>query len=145
MMTYIWVGLLAAFIIAEAATAQLVTIWFAIGAFCSFICSFFTQNLVVQIVVFICVSAVALFLTRPIVRKLTETKKEPTNADMVIGAEGIVFEEINNLEATGLVKIKGSMWSARSADDYTVIAEGECVTVERIEGVKLIVSVKQCD
>lgn len=142
MMTYIWVGLLAAFIIAEAATAQLVTIWFAIGAFCAFICSFFTESLVIQIVVFISVSAVALVLTRPVVRKLTELKKEPTNADMYIGAEGIVFEEINNMEASGLVKVKGSMWTARSSDGSTVIPAGECVTVERIEGVKLIVKVK---
>ena len=142
MMTYIWVALLAAFVIAEAATAQLVTIWFAIGAFCAFVCSFFTKSLVIQIVVFISVSAAALVLTRPVVRKLTEIKKEPTNADMYIGAEGIVFEEINNMDAKGLVKVKGSMWTARSADDSTVIPEGEHVTVERIEGVKLIVNVK---
>ena len=141
MMTYIWVGLLAAFVIAEAATAQLVTIWFAIGAFCAFVCSFFTKSLVIQIVVFISVSAIALVLTRPVVKKLTEIKKEPTNADMYIGAEGIVFEEINNTEATGLVKVRGSMWTARSADN-SVIPENEYVTVEHIEGVKLIVRSK---
>lgn len=139
MMTYIWLGLLAVFIVIEAATAQLVTIWFAIGALCAFICTFFTENIFIQSAVFIAVSAAALVLTRPVVRKLTAAKKLPTNADMVIGAEGIVIEDINNLDSKGLVKVKGSMWTARSTDDKSIIESGEKVTVERIEGVKLIV------
>lgn len=143
MMVWIWLGLFAAFIIIEAATAQLVTVWFAVGAFCAFVSSFFTENIPVQIILFIAVSAVALAVTRPIVKKFTKTKKLPTNADMYIGADGIVFEEINNLEAKGLVKVKGSYWSARSSDDSVTLKVNDTVIVERIEGVKLIVKPKQ--
>ena len=142
MMTWIWLGLFAVFIIIEAATVQLVTVWFAIGSFCSFVSSFFTENIPVQIVLFIAVSAVALAVTRPIVKKITQHKKMPTNADMYIGKDGIVFEEINNLEAKGLVKIKGSYWSARSFDDSVVFKVNDTVVAERIEGVKLIVKPK---
>ncbi len=138
-MVWVWLAAVLVFVIIEAATAQLVTIWFAIGAVCAFIVSVFTDSLALQILVFAAVSGVALILTRPIVRKFTNSKKVPTNADMYIGMQGIVLEDINNLECTGLVKVKGSLWSARSSDD-TEIDSGSSVRVEKIEGVKLIVT-----
>ena len=51
----------------------------------------------------------------------------------------MVTEEIYNISAKGLVKVKGSVWTARSEADNERIAEGTHVTVIRIEGVKLIV------
>ena len=59
---------------------------------------------------------------------------------MYIGAEGVVLETIDNLDAKGLVKVKGSYWTARTESDDTKIKEGTHVTVRRIEGVKLIVA-----
>ena len=50
--------------------------------------------------------------------------------------------DIDNLEATGAVAVDGKVWTARSADGG-VIAPGAVVTVERIEGVKLIVDAAQ--
>ena len=58
---------------------------------------------------------------------------------MVIGAEAVVTEAIDNAQAKGLVKVKGAIWSARSADDRPIPA-GATVTVKAIEGVKLIVA-----
>ncbi len=142
MATFIWLGLFAAFIIIEAATAQLVTVWFAVGAFCSFIASFITESIAIQLLIFIAVSAIALLVTRPLVRRLTSAKRLPTNADMYIGEEGLSLEKIDNLSATGLVKVKGSLWTARSFDDSLVIEKNTPVIVERIEGVKLIVRPK---
>ena len=139
MMLWIWVALLATFIIIEATTAQLLTIWFAIGSFAALVTSFFTDNILVQVVVFVVVSVVVLAATRPLVKKMTATKKQATNADMYIGQEGIVTEEIDNISAKGLVKVKGSIWTARSETDNIQIEEGTHVTVIRIEGVKLIV------
>ncbi len=92
--------------------------------------------------IFIAVSAIALLVTRPLVRRLTSAKKLPTNADMYIGEEGLSLEKIDNLSATGLVKVKGSLWTARSFDDSLVIEKNTPVIVERIEGVKLIVRPK---
>lgn len=138
-MLWLWLVLLAAFIIIEAATAQLVTIWFAAGAFVALIASFFTESVLIQVVVFVIVSAITLAITRPLVKKVTETKKQATNADMYINQEGVVTEEIDNLEAKGLVKVKGSLWTARSEADGETIPAGTLVTVIKIEGVKLIV------
>lgn len=142
MATFIWLALFAAFIIIEALTVQLVTVWFAVGAFCSFVASFLTESLPVQLLIFIAVSAIALLVTRPLVRRLTSSKKLPTNADMYIGEEGLSLEKIDNIAATGLVKVKGSLWTARSFDDSLVIEKNTPVVVEKIEGVKLIVRPK---
>ncbi len=139
MMVWIWVALLAAFVVIEAATAQLVTIWFAIGAFAALVSTFFTESILAQIIVFVIVSAVALAVTRPVVKKMTKTKKQPTNADMYIGKQAIVTEDINNLEATGLVNVGGSVWTARTETEGCTVPAGEHVTVVKIEGVKLIV------
>lgn len=139
MMLWVWLALIAAFIIVEAATAQLVTVWFAAGSVAALITYFITDSIPVQLAVFVIVSAIALAVTRPLVRKITASKKQPTNADMYIGSEGVVTEDICNLEAKGLVKVKGSLWTARTENDGDTIEAGAHVTVKRIEGVKLIV------
>lgn len=79
-----------------------------------------------------------LFLTRPIVKKFLDFKKEDTNAGRFIGKTGFVTQTINNEFGEGLVNVSGSMWTARSIDS-SVIKEGENVIVKSIEGVKLIV------
>lgn len=142
MMVWIWLGLLAFFVIVEACTANLLTIWFAAGALAALISSFFTDNQVIQIAIFIVVSLVILVALRPIAKRYTRAKKQPTNADMYINAEGIVTEEISNLNAKGTVKVRGSVWTARSFSDEVNIPENTTIVVERIEGVKLIVKPK---
>lgn len=140
-MFWIWLALMAVFLIVEGATAQLVTIWFAVGSLGAFITALAApDNWILQIAVFAVLSAVALVCTRPLVRKITSSKKQPTNADMYLGAEGVVLETIDNLDAKGLVKVKGSYWTARTESDELKIKEGTRVTVRRIEGVKLIVA-----
>lgn len=138
-MIFVWLGLLVLFLAVEFATAQLTTVWFAAGALVSLLlASFGVDNLAIQIIVFTLVSLVSLILTRPLVKKWTRAKKQPTNADMVIGEEAVVTETISNTDGKGLAKVNGAIWSARSADDR-VIPAGKTVTVKAIEGVKLIV------
>ena len=142
MMVWVWLGLLAFFVIVEAATANLLTIWFAAGSLVAFISSFFIENPIIQIVIFVVVSLIVLVALRPIAKKYTRTKKQPTNADMYINAEGVVTEVISNLNAKGTVKVRGSIWTARSISDEVEITENAVIIVERIEGVKLIVRPK---
>ena len=138
-MIFIWLGLLVLFLAVEFATAQLTTVWFAAGALVSLLLAAFgVDNLAIQIIVFTLVSLISLILTRPLVKKWTHTKKQPTNADMVLGEEAVVTETISNTDGKGMVKVKGAVWSARSADD-SIIPAGRTVTVKAIEGVKLIV------
>lgn len=137
-MYILWAALIIIFAVFEAATAQLVSIWFVVGALASLISAFLGANFAVQIIIFIAVSILALVITRPLVKKYINPKKERTNADKVLGQTGIVVEDIDNIQAKGQVKIDGKIWSARSLDN-SLISEGEQVIIEKIEGVKLIV------
>lgn len=139
-MLIFWIVLLILLIVVEAVTAQMVTIWFAAGAVGAIVAELLNAPLWLQWVVFIAVSAVALIVTRPLVKKLTKAKIQPTNADRCIGQTAVVTEEIDNIAGKGQVRINGTDWTARSADG-SVIEKEEKVTVERIEGVKLIVKI----
>lgn len=138
-MVYVWLGVTVVFALIEAATVQLTTIWFAAGAFISMLLTLFgVKSIPIQILVFAVVSLASLIATRPLVKKVINSKKQPTNADMNIGETGVVTEEIDNINAVGTVSLKGTLWTARSLDG-SVIEKDELVKVIRIEGVKLIV------
>ena len=138
-LTVIWIVLLVLFLILEAATVQLVSAWFALGALCALLANLCGVGVVWQVVLFLVVSAICLIATRPLVKKMTATKIQKTNADRCIGAEAVVLEEINNLKSTGLVKAMGNTWTAR-AEDGSVIPKDAVVIVRKMDGVKLIVS-----
>ena len=138
-LTVIWSVLLVLFLILEAATVQLVSAWFALGALCALLANLCGVGVVWQVVLFLVVSAICLIATRPLVKKMTATKIQKTNADRCIGAEAVVLEEINNLKSTGLVKAMGNTWTAR-AEDGSVIPKDAVVIVRKMDGVKLIVS-----
>ena len=138
-LTVILIVLLVLFLILEAATVQLVSAWFALGALCALLANLCGVGVIWQIVLFLIVSAICLIATRPLVKKMTATKIQKTNADRCIGAEAVVLEEINNLKSTGLVKAMGNTWTAR-AEDGSVIPKDAVVIVRKMDGVKLIVS-----
>lgn len=138
-MTIFWLIFAVVMGILEACTAQLVSIWFAIGGVAACITSLFTDSIIIQVVVFVAVSAIALAVTRPIVKRIKRRDVEPTNADRYIGKRATVLTAIDNDKAQGMVKVDNEKWTARSADGQP-IPEGEGVTVTAIEGVKLIVS-----
>lgn len=137
--TTLWLIVMVLFLVVEAATVGLVCIWFAVGALAALIAALLGANIVIQVVLFLVVSAVALYFTRPLAKKYINAKVEPTNADMVIGKECRVTEAIDNIAGTGAVYVDGKTWTARSESDE-VIPEGTLVTAKRIEGVKLIVA-----
>lgn len=137
--TTLWLIVMVLFLVVEAATVGLVCIWFAVGALAALIAALLGANIVIQIVLFLIVSAVALYFTRPLAKKYVNAKVEPTNADMVIGKECRVTEAIDNIAGTGAVYVDGKTWTARSESDE-VIPEGTLVTAKSIDGVKLIVA-----
>ena len=137
-MITIWAAAIVLFLVLEAVTVGIVSIWFALGGICALIAALLGAPTWLQIAWFIVISALTLVLTRPIVKKYVNGRKQATNADRVIGCPAVVTEEIDNLQGRGSVRIDGKEWTARSADD-SVIAFDAVVKVIRIEGVKLIV------
>ncbi|MBR0415162.1 MAG: NfeD family protein [Clostridia bacterium] len=134
----LWAAAILVFAVLEGLTVQLVSIWFVLGSVAALIAALCGASFTVQVVLFAAVSVISLLLTRPFVKKWLKIKAESTNADRCIGARAVVTETIDNLAATGQVKVQGAVWSARSASG-AVVETGQTVTVKRIEGVKLIV------
>ena len=134
-----WVVALVVFLIVEAVTAGLVSIWFVFGSLVALICAALGAAVWLQIFWFVIVSVATLVLTRPLVKRYVDSRSVATNADRSIGRAAVVTERIDNLAATGAVKLDGVVWTACSTDDAVAIETGERVTVRAIEGVKLIV------
>lgn len=137
---YIWLALMVVFLIVEAVCAvHLVSIWFAAGALVAAIVSLLHGPVWLQILLFAVVSGALLAALFPFVRKYLNPHLEKTNVDSVIGTEGYVTAPIDNMAATGQVKLGGMEWTARSTDGHN-IPTGTLVQVDRIEGVKVFVS-----
>lgn len=136
--SYVWIAAIIILCLAEAFTAQLVSIWFGLGAVAALITSAFTDSILIQVMVFILVSFISLFLTRPFLKKVLHFQKEDTNLGRIIGKRAFVLIEINNDKGTGQINVNGSIWAAKSSDG-SVIEAGKSVIVENINGVKCCV------
>ncbi|MBQ3501748.1 MAG: NfeD family protein [Oscillospiraceae bacterium] len=141
-MPLVWLIIAVVLGVIEAVTVTLVSVWFAIGAIAAIIPAYFGVPLWGQILVFLAASAIAFAFTKRFFKDIVKVKKQPTNSDSLIGTDGIVTSEINNLEGTGKVYISGLTWSAK-ASDGDIIPEGAVVTVEKIEGASLFVHLKE--
>ena len=137
-MSWLWLGAVVLFGAVEAATAGLVSIWFAAGAVAGLIAAWLGAGVAAQVVLFAVVSAAALAVTRPLVRRYAAGKAVPTNLDRVLGDTGRVTETIDNARSAGAVYVDGKTWTARS-DDGAVIPQGTTVKILRMEGVTLFV------
>lgn len=140
-MYIIWAVAIVGFAVMEGVTVQLVSIWFVIGSVAGLIAAFCGVPFYLQVIISIVVSVLALIITRPLVKKKITAKVQPTNADRYIGMEGTVIEDIDNLNAVGQVKVSGQVWTARSSSDE-IIKKDTIIVVDKIDGVKLIVSTK---
>ena len=136
----LWIGLMVVFIVIEMSTASLVCIWFAVGALAAAVSKIFGVSFFAQLVIFVAASALALIVTKPLVKKIKAKGKTATNADMLIGKNGIVTEEITNDKFAGKVKVAGQEWSAVTADG-SEIPKNAKILVKEISGVKLVVEV----
>ncbi len=134
----IWLIGVIVFMILEAATYQLVSVWFAFGAIGGLIASVLGGGFYTQAIVFIVISALCLIILRPLSIKLMKNQNIKTNTDSLIGKMVLITEEVDNNAGKGQGKINGSVWSVRSADGSD-IPVGESVKIIKIEGVKLIV------
>jgi len=135
----VWLALLITFIFIEASTVSLVSSWFALGALVALIASALGAELWLQVTLFFVVSGVCLVLLRPILKKYFTPKLVKTNVDSVVGSKGYVTAAVDNMSATGQVKLGAMYWTARSTSGEP-IPEGTLVQVDRIEGVKAFVS-----
>ena len=141
---WLWLGAIVLFGVAEVLTEGMVSIWFVAGSLAALIACMSGWSLggltpeATQVLVFAVVSALALAVTRPLVRRFMSRPHIPTNSDRVLGMTAKVTEAVDNQRASGAVYVDGKTWTARSADGAAIPA-GTQVKVQKIEGVKLLV------
>lgn len=131
-----WLCAMVMFLIVEAATPMLVSIWFALGALIAGICAYFNLGDTWCVLIFAVISAASLFIFKKFYSDKFVKKHEPTNADRLIGSKGVVEEEIDPVKGKGSVDVGGNLWSAKAEEN---IPAGAMVEICAIEGVKLIV------
>ena len=138
-MTVFWLVVLVVLVVIELLTMGLTTVWFAGGALVATIAALFHAPLALQIILFLLVSALLLFFTRPLAVKYFNKDRVRTNAESLVGRQAIVISEIDNLQGIGQVNVGGMEWSARTRVDGVKLPVGTVATVLAINGVKLVV------
>lgn len=142
---FIWLAILTFFLVAEAVTVQLTTIWFAGGALVAALAAGMGAEEWLQIILFLAVSLILLILARPVLKKCLNKSMVRTNVNSLMGQSAVVIQKIDNLAQTGQVHINDIEWLARTSDDKEIIPEKTVVTITEVRGVKLIVKVKKED
>ena len=137
--TILWLALMVVFLVTEAATVTMVSLWFAAGSLAALAASLLHAPVWLQVVLFLAVSALLLAALRPMARKHFTPKLSKTNVDAVVGSRGYVTADIDNVSATGTVKLGAMEWTARSTAGCA-IPRGTLVQVDKIEGVKAFVT-----
>ncbi len=129
-------------LILEVSSGTFYLICFAIGAACAVVASLLGLPLWVQVLVFAAFSAVSVYGVRPFVYKYLhrEDAGRASNADALIGREGVVVEPITP-QGAGYVRIDGDEWKAviagsepldKGARVRVVARESIIVTVEKL-------------
>lgn len=125
-----------AFLVIEALTAGLVSIWFVPGAIICAILSIWVKNFYIQLIVFLIISAIVMIICKKYFKKNKKEKLAETN-ELLIGKNGVAKTDISDTE--GKVLVGDVYWRAVSE---TEISEGETVTVSAVNGNILTVNKK---
>ncbi len=138
-MWQIWLLIAGVCLIVEIMTVGFLIFWLSIGALLAMIVSFFTNNLIIQMAVFVISSTILIFATKPFVKKFAHNNNAKTNVYSNIGKVGVVTQDIDSIQAIGQIKVDGEVWSAVGVNDIQ-IPKGTEVEIIEIKGVKAIVS-----
>lgn len=113
--TILWLVAVVAFIMVEAATTALVSVWFAVGAAAAMLVSFFNVGFGWQMLVFAVVSAITLGLMLPrlISRRSAHRAPVTNGSPLTIGKQGVVLVDIEP-GLPGRVRVDGLDWQARA-------------------------------
>ena len=134
-MSLFWVVLAVVMLVLELMTTALVSIWFVPSALLTAVLSLVWKIIPGQIVVFLVLSGVSLWLFRKLYRNRRKDRADEVDADnRLVGRVGTVTEPVSALGGTVLV---GDVyWRAESDEPLAV---GETVTVREVRGTTLAV------
>ena len=137
----LWIVLGIALAIAEAFTATLLIIFFAVGALAAAGAAALGAPFLLQAIVFAVFSALSVGALRPIIlrhaKSALETGDTPFGIEAMEGSHGMVVEEVDGDH--GMIKLEGELWQARSFDGNEKYLPGERVRVVKVTGATAIV------
>lgn len=140
-MWLVWLIIAILSLILEAATAAVVSIWFACGAGIALIVSCFPSAVPFwgEIIIFAGSSLLAFLAFRPFISRWMDRRgKTKSNVESLIGRKGIVTEECSGL-TRGRVAIDGLVWTAECQNESLTFAQGEACRILAITGNRLII------
>ena len=134
---FLWLAAVVGFLLLEASTFSMTSVWFAVGAAAALLTCLFTDSFRAQALVFIAVSALCLLAFKPLAKKL---RKAPTatNGDRNLGRDATVLTPVT-AEATGRVRLDGVDWNARCATPGDILTPGQRCRVTELHSTLLIV------
>ena len=132
----IWTLICVLALILEVSSGTFYLMCFALGAACSILVSLFAVPFWLQVLAFAVASVLSVYCVRPFALRYLHPSHadRPSNADALIGREGIVIEAIRP------DKVDGDEWRAVARDGGS-IAKGERVRIVGRESI--IVTVEQ--
>lgn len=135
-----WLIFFVILVVIEIGTMALTTIWFAGGALAAFLLALFGAGIELQLTVFVIVSFVLLFFTRPWAARFFNSHTKKTNVESLAGTQARITETVDNDLGSGTALVGGQEWTARSFHEHDRIPAGTMVYIREVKGVKLIVS-----
>ncbi|MBR2931082.1 MAG: NfeD family protein [Clostridia bacterium] len=135
---WMWIAIMILAIVVESLTDQLVSIWFAPAAIVATVLDFFPVFILWQVLAFLCVSALGIFIARRLILNRRGAADSKTDLDMIVGEKCLVTEKIDSFAGCGQAKVRGQIWSAKGLNEDDIFEEGEVLQIVAIEGVKLI-------
>lgn len=145
MSIFVWVVVAVILAILEIVTVGFFCLFFALGAACAAISSIFTDDMNLQMGVFLISSILFLVFGRPMVKKAFQVsdKPVPTNSDKLVGEEVLVLEKVTRYGGRVKVLHTGEVWSAyvhqAEGSGPDEIEEGAEGIVSRVDGAKLVI------
>jgi inner membrane protein len=136
--TWRWIWVAATLILGfgEIVTAGFFMLPFAVGALVAAVLAWVGVAPVVQLLVFIVVSTVALFVLQRFVRGADE-HQPPMGSNRMVGQTGRVIEPIDSATGVGRVRVETEDW--RATTDGPGLAVDTTVRVIGIRGTRLVV------
>ena len=126
---FVWTIIIAAALLVEFFTMQMVSIWFAVGGVFGLVLSLIGGiGLEVQIIVSAVVALISIVFLRKFALKFLHKSADKNDAGTLVGKTAEVVEKISP-ENAGAVKLNGVLWTATSEENLQVGAKVKIIDV----------------
>lgn len=137
-MIIVWAVVILIAIIVELQTADLDSIWFAIGGVIAIILACLNVSIIIQVISFVVSSIILLILCLKFWKKKLKKDFIPTNVNRNIGKIVTVKEVVEKDDNHYVVSMDGQLWSAYT-ENHTKVNVGEKVEIVAINGNNIII------